>query len=49
MDLQGEYDFNATFNIYDLSLFDIGDDLRLNPFKEREWSELTRITKGSIW
>jgi hypothetical protein len=24
------------FNVYDLCLFDIGDDLRLNPFKEKE-------------
>jgi hypothetical protein len=27
---------NASFNVSDLSLFDVGDDLRMNPFKERE-------------
>jgi hypothetical protein len=26
---------SATFNIEDLSFFDVGDDLRSNPFKER--------------
>lgn len=28
MDLIVEYDINVTFNIYDLSLFDVSDDLR---------------------
>jgi hypothetical protein len=35
IDLLGEYDVNATFNIFDLFLFDVVDDLKLNPFKER--------------
>jgi len=26
----GEYSVSATFNVYDLSLFDVGDDSRLN-------------------
>jgi hypothetical protein len=30
-----EYGVNTTFNVSDLSLFDIGDDSRLNPFAER--------------
>ena len=33
--MSGEYCVSVTFNISDLTLFDIGDDLRLNSFKER--------------
>jgi hypothetical protein len=33
--LSGEYGVSVTFNVSDLTLFDIGDDLRLNSFKER--------------
>ena len=35
MDLLGEYGVSDTFNVSDLSLFGVGDDTRLNPFKER--------------
>jgi hypothetical protein len=35
MDLPGEYDVSVTFNIAELSLFDVGDDSRLNSFEER--------------
>ena len=35
MDLPSEYNVFATFNVDVLSLFDVGEDLRLNPFKER--------------
>jgi hypothetical protein len=35
LDLPGEYNISATFNVPDLSLFDVGDDLRSNPFEER--------------
>ncbi|KAL3567897.1 hypothetical protein D5086_030548 [Populus alba] len=35
VDLPGEYGVSATFNISDLTLFDVGDDSRLNPFEER--------------
>jgi hypothetical protein len=35
MDLPGEYKVFATFNISDLSPFDVGEDLRSNPFEER--------------
>jgi hypothetical protein len=35
MDLSGEYSVSATFNISYLFLFDVGDDLSMNPFKER--------------
>ena len=36
VDLLGEYDVTATFNVYNLSLFDLGDDSRSNSFKERQ-------------
>jgi len=35
VDLPGEYGVSATFNVSDLSLFDVGDDSRSNPFEER--------------
>jgi hypothetical protein len=35
VDLPGEYGVSATFNIYYLALFDVGDDSRSNPFQER--------------
>ena len=31
LDLPGEYSVNATFNVSDLSPFDVGDDLSTNP------------------
>ena len=34
LDLPGEYNVSATFNITDLSPFDVGDDLRANPSQE---------------
>jgi hypothetical protein len=34
LDLSGEYNVSATFNVTDLSPFDVGDDLRENPFQE---------------
>jgi hypothetical protein len=34
LDLPGEYNISATFNVTDLSPFDVGDDLRTNPFQE---------------
>ncbi|RVW13085.1 Transposon Ty3-I Gag-Pol polyprotein [Vitis vinifera] len=35
LDLPGEYNISATFNVSDLSPFDVGDDSRMNPFEER--------------
>jgi hypothetical protein len=35
VDLPGEYGVSATFNVFDLTLFDVGDYLRSKPFKER--------------
>jgi hypothetical protein len=36
VDLSGEYDVNATFNIVDLTLFDTGVDSKSNLFKKKE-------------
>ena len=35
VDLPSEYNVSATFNVDDLSLFDVGEDSRSNPFEER--------------
>ena len=35
LDLPGEYNVSATFNVSYLSPFDVGEDLRTNPFEER--------------
>jgi hypothetical protein len=35
LDLPGEYNISATFNVSDLSPFDVGNDSRMNPFEER--------------
>ena len=35
LDLPSEYNVSATFNVSDHSPFDVGEDLRTNPFKER--------------
>jgi hypothetical protein len=34
LDLPGEYNVSATFNVADLGPFDVGGDLRANPFQE---------------
>jgi hypothetical protein len=36
VDLPSEYGVSATLNVADLSLFDVGEDFRSNPFEERE-------------
>jgi hypothetical protein len=36
MNLQSEYNVSAIFKAYDLSLFDVGDYSRSNPFEERD-------------
>jgi len=35
VDLPDEYGVSATFNVSDLSSFDVGDDSRSNPFDKR--------------
>jgi hypothetical protein len=36
LDLPGEYAVSASFNVADLSPSDVGDNLRINPYQERE-------------
>jgi hypothetical protein len=33
--LLGKYGVSATFNVSNLSLFDVNDDLKLNPIEEK--------------
>ncbi|XP_059428527.1 uncharacterized protein LOC132162290 [Corylus avellana] len=40
LDLPGEYNISATFNVSDLSPFDVGDDSRTNTFEERGNDEI---------
>ena len=35
LDLPGEYNVSATFNVSDLSPFNVGEDSRMNPFEKR--------------
>ena len=35
LDLPGEYNVSVTFNVSDLSPFDVGEDSRMNSFEER--------------
>ena len=57
LDLSDEYNVSATFNVTDLSPFNVGDNLRTNPFQERgndggmarEWSaDLLEIPFGPM-
>ena len=48
IDLPGEYgNVSGTFNVSNLSLFDIGDDSRMNPFEERGNDENMAPQEGS--
>ena len=53
MKLLNEYSVSATFNVSDLSLFNVGDNLRENPFEERGKNmipsfNIKRSIRGSI-
>ena len=48
LDLPGEYNISATFNVSDLSLFDVGDDSRTNPFEERGNDENQQAFKDPL-
>ena len=48
LDLLGEYNISVTFNVSDLSPFDVGDDLRMNPFEERGNDENQQTFKDQI-
>ena len=49
LDLSGEYNVSATFNIFDLSPFDVGVDLRINPLQEEGNDEIKDKTITSTW
>ena len=44
IDLPGEYNLRATFNVSDLSLFDVGSDSRSNLFEERGNDTVAQVT-----
>ena len=48
IDFPGEYNVSATFNVSDLTLFDVGEEsnFRTNSFQEGETDEDTNKTKG---
>ena len=57
LDFPGEYNISATFNVIDLSLCDVGDDLRTNPFQvegndegtAKNWNtDLIQVPVGSV-
>ena len=41
LDFPGEYNVSATFKVTDLTHFDVGDDLRTNPFQKERNDEGT--------
>ena len=47
MDLLGEYNISAIFNVWS-SPFDVGDDSRTNPFKERGNDENQQALKNPL-
>ena len=48
LDLPGEYNISCTFNVSDLSPFDVGDDSRMNPFEERGNDENQQAFKDPL-
>ena len=49
LDLPGEYNVSATFNVSYLSPFDVGDDLRTKPLQEEGSDEIKDKTITSTW
>ena len=49
LDLPGEYNISATFNVSDLSPFDVGDDSRTNPFEEKGNDENHKAFKNPLY
>ena len=48
IDLPSEYgNVSATFNVFDLSFFDVGNDSRMNPLEEKGNDE-NMATQGSF-
>ena len=48
LDLLGEYNISATFNVSSLSPFDVGDDSGMNPFEERGNDENQQAFKDPL-
>ena len=48
MDLPGEYNISAIFNVSDLSPLDVGDNSRKNPFEERGNDENQQAFKDPL-
>ena len=48
LDLPSEYNISATFNVSDLSPFDVGDDSRMNPFEEMKNDENQQAFKDPL-
>ena len=48
LDLLGEYNISVTFNVSDLSPFDVSDDSRTNPFEERGNDENQQAFKNPL-
>ena len=48
LDLLSEYNISATFNVSDLSPFDVGEDSRTNPFEERGNDENRKAFKDQL-
>ena len=47
LDLPGEYNISATFNVSDLTPFDVGDDSWTNPLEERGTDEINGAVKDT--
>lgn len=43
VDLSSDYGVSAIFNIFNISLFNVDDESRSNPFQER-WDDASQIT-----
>lgn len=48
MDQQDEYDVSATFSVFYLFLFDIGDDSRTNHFEKRRNDTIQATSKKPL-
>ena len=48
LDLPGEYNISATFNVSNLSPFDVGDNSRTNPFEKRGNDENQQAFKDPL-
>ena len=47
--MPGDYNVSATFNVSNLTPFDVGDDLKTNPLQEEGNDEIKDKTITSTW